>query len=104
MSDLSGSPSEMVFDVPGEVIEAAEKVRVWMESRGHKFWQLNGICDRRFAIKSDEEKNGIWWCFTHYREATHVEKDGRHRCDPKLAGIMMPCDVGLAVELKSWNP
>jgi hypothetical protein len=34
---------------PFDIIEAAEKVRVWMEQNGYKNWQLGGVCDRRFA-------------------------------------------------------
>jgi len=36
---------------PAEIIEAAEKVRVWMEQNGYKNWQLGGVCDRRYATR-----------------------------------------------------
>ncbi len=39
---------------PAEIVEAAEKVRVWMESSGHQNWQLGGICDRRIAYQRDQ--------------------------------------------------
>lgn len=35
----------------------------------------------------------FYWCSTHNREATHEDENGRKCCDPKLAGIMMPCIV-----------
>lgn len=37
----------------------------------------------------------IWWCEHHGREATHINKNGEHECDPSLAGIMLPCKVKL---------
>ncbi len=50
----------------------------------------------REAVDKDMEyeKNAaaeLWWCNSHGRKATHVDEDGRHRCDPKLGGIMLPC-------------
>ncbi len=36
-------------EIPKEISDAAEKVRVWAESNGLKYWQLGGICDRRYA-------------------------------------------------------
>jgi hypothetical protein len=41
---------------PAEIVDAAEKVRVWMEFNGRKNWQLGGICDRRIATDRDEWK------------------------------------------------
>lgn len=37
-----------------------------------------------------------WWCITHKRDADHIcirpmAKDIRVHCDPKLGGIMLPC-------------
>ncbi len=48
----------------------------------------NGAADR-----AKEIGNGKFWCRAHRREATHTDKDGRRQCDPKLGGIMIPCDV-----------
>ena len=42
---------------PAEIVEAAEKVRVWMDINGHKNWQLGGICDRRIASDRDDWRN-----------------------------------------------
>jgi len=39
---------------PSEIVDAAEKVRVWMEMNGHINWQLGGICDQRIAADRDE--------------------------------------------------
>ncbi len=35
---------------PAEIIAAAEQVRQWMTKNGHKYWQLGGVCDRRYAL------------------------------------------------------
>jgi hypothetical protein len=39
---------------PDEIIGAAEKIRLWMESKNIKFWRLGGICDRRIADEYDD--------------------------------------------------
>jgi len=36
---------------------------------------------------------GVWWCTSHKREATYVDEHGKHHCDPKLGGILLPCFV-----------
>ena len=36
-------------------------------------------------------EEGIWWCNSHGRAATHVKPDGDHCCAPRLGGIMIPC-------------
>jgi hypothetical protein len=38
-------------------------------------------------------EQGTWWCNAHQREATYLSWDGRRKCDPKLGGIMLPCEV-----------
>lgn len=43
---------------------------------------------------------GMWWCAAHGREATYVDKKGRHCCDPKLGGLLLPCSVELIPENK----
>lgn len=36
----------------------------------------------------------IWWCESHKREATHTNATtGNPCCDPKLGGILLPCNV-----------
>lgn len=47
------------FIPPAEVIEAAQRVKVWMETNGFSEWQLCGICDRRFAGKVGELREEI---------------------------------------------
>ena len=42
---------------PTEIVEAAEKVRQWMEINGYRNWQLGGVCDRRFADECKGLKN-----------------------------------------------
>lgn len=39
------------------------------------------------------DRYGVWWCNSHGREATHKDRRGRKCCDPKLGGIMLPCEV-----------
>lgn len=41
----------------------------------------------------------LWWCNTHQREATAIDKDGKRRCDPGLSGIMLPCSARGVVNL-----
>jgi len=36
---------------PKEIADAAIKVSEWMESQGKEYWELMGVCDRRFATK-----------------------------------------------------
>ena len=49
----------------------------------------------------------FYWCSTHNREATHEDANGRKCCDPKLAGIMMPCIVenmtSISLDDRSWE-
>jgi len=42
------------------------------------------------------DQEGLWWCNTHQREATHTDGRGFRRCDPNLGGIMAPCNVVFA--------
>lgn len=39
---------------PAEIVEAAERVKVWMEVNGYRNWQLAEICDRRIAYQRDQ--------------------------------------------------
>lgn len=34
----------------------------------------------------------LWWCNTHQRRAAHIDSWGKHKCDPHLPGIMIPCN------------
>lgn len=40
--------------------------------------------------------DGVWWCNSHQRQATHTDAKGRHCCNPKLGGILLPCNVVFA--------
>jgi hypothetical protein len=33
------------------------------------------------------------FCRAHNREATHLNRSGKHCCDPRLGGILLSCDV-----------
>jgi hypothetical protein len=46
----ANSPADLL--PPAEIIESAERVKVWMEINGYRNWQLGGICDRRFADRT----------------------------------------------------
>ena len=61
----AASPCSALRDLlpPPEIIEAAETVRVWMETNGYRNWQLGGVCDRRFLDKlpdAEELRKGLW--------------------------------------------
>jgi len=38
-----------------------------------------------------EQAKEIWWCASHKRPATHIDRRGKHCCDPALGGILLPC-------------
>ena len=52
----AASPCSRLSDLlpPAEIVEAAERVKVWMEVNGCQNWQLAGICDRRIAYQRDQ--------------------------------------------------
>lgn len=54
--------------------------------RGHPSHQLH----RQASLDGTPE---TWWCNTHQRKATFVTETGKHKCDPQLGGITMPCVV-----------
>jgi hypothetical protein len=43
-----------------------------------------------------DESGEVWWCNIHNRRASHIFTyiGGKrvHHCDPKLGGIMIPCE------------
>tara|TARA_R110002167_G_scaffold165802_3_gene362832 strand:+ start:604 stop:1035 length:432 start_codon:yes stop_codon:yes gene_type:complete len=41
---------------PVKILEAADSVCNWMAMQGIRYWQLGGICDRRFATEPRSEK------------------------------------------------
>jgi len=44
--------------------------------------------------EAQKENFNTWWCNVHKRAANYFdEQTGRFICDPKLAGITMPCSV-----------
>lgn len=50
--------------IPSDILDAVNKISVWAEKNAGHYWQLGGICDRRYAfrlelmeeIKSDAPK------------------------------------------------
>lgn len=38
--------------IPADILEAANKVSKWAEKNGGQYWQLAGVCDRRFACRN----------------------------------------------------
>jgi len=47
-------------------------------------------------MNSTNEDEGMWWCNTHQREATYIDKRGEHCCHPRKGGIAFPCSVVFA--------
>lgn len=43
-----------------------------------------------------EWQEGVYWCNSHSREATHINERKERCCDPRLGGILLPCRVILA--------
>lgn len=88
--------------------QIAHKATAQAEARG----EFNGYPDRDAArryyesgylrcllrlLLTDPTERGVWWCNTHERQAA-----GPAGCDPKLAGITMPCRVVYAaIDIKS---
>lgn len=57
------------------------------------FGKMERIMQQAIYTRDD---SGKWFCRSHQREATHVAENGSRSwrcCDPKLGGIMIPCDV-----------
>ena len=38
-----------------------------------------------------DESGELWWCNSHGRRATHINRFGDHCCAPGQAGILLPC-------------
>ena len=36
----------------------------------------------------------VWWCNTHKRRATAINRHGKHCCASGQAGILLPCEAG----------
>ena len=46
----------------------------------------------KHEVYSPEPESGFY-CRSHRRPATHRNIHGAYKCDPKLGGIMLPCEV-----------
>lgn len=45
---------------PDDIVDAAEKVRVWMEKNGYpKRWILGGVCSRDHAVELKQTRCGL---------------------------------------------
>ena len=87
---LNEMPCSRLSDLlpPTEIVDAAEKVRVWMESNGYKNWQLGGVCDRRYAdeckrfkIACDKwSEDEILHPLMHCQQCGKFQEHG-HACD-----------------------
>jgi len=73
---------------PTEIVDAAEKVRVWMETNGYRNWQLGGVCDRRFADECQRLKSAcnMWSETETLHPLMHCQTCGQlrfmdHACD-----------------------
>jgi hypothetical protein len=60
-ADCPSAPCSQLSDLlpPAEIVEAAERVKVWMEVNGYQNWQLAGICDRRIAYQRDQMESAL---------------------------------------------
>lgn len=61
LSVIAGSaPSLRDILPPDEIADAAEKVRVWMETNGyHSRWILGGVCSRDHAVALTQARCGL---------------------------------------------
>lgn len=51
------------------------------------------VIEKTTNREESNPKTSIYWCNSHQRKATHIDKNGRHKCDPTLGGITLPCFV-----------
>lgn len=87
LSVIAGSaPSLRDILPPGDIIEAAEKVRVWMETNGYRHrWILGGVCSRDHAERLQ------WWI----KNAEDIAKE---------RGELFRAGENMAAELCQWCP
>lgn len=71
----------------GEVTEEHEEEAKALCAMKQQFENVVENARAEGLIKNE----GIWWCNSHNRVATHLDKKGRHCCDPNLGGICIPC-------------
>lgn len=43
-------PTLSLDTIPPEILSAATKVSEWCEKNGGPYWQLAGLCDRRYVF------------------------------------------------------
>lgn len=46
-------PNLSIDTIPLDILEAANKVSVWCSVNAGKYWQLAGLCDRRYAFRHE---------------------------------------------------
>lgn len=56
LKDFNMIPTPKLEQPPPHIVDAAETVKVWMETNGYRNWQLGGLCDRRFADECERLK------------------------------------------------
>ena len=39
--------------VPQDVLDAANRLEMWMHKNGHRYWRVGGVADRQFAEDYD---------------------------------------------------
>lgn len=44
-----------------------------------------------FIAKIKDDSGELWWCNSHGRRATHINRFGDHCCAPGQGGILLPC-------------
>lgn len=45
-------PTLSIDTIPPEILSAAAKVSEWCEKNAGHYWQLAGLCDRRYAFRA----------------------------------------------------
>jgi hypothetical protein len=46
-------PTLSIDTIPPEILSAAAKVSEWCEKNAGHYWQLAGLCDRRYAFRAE---------------------------------------------------
>lgn len=58
---------------------------------GDKIKGTAPVAENPIVLDENYEFAGTWWCNSHGRVATHVDRNGKRCCAPRLGGIMIPC-------------
>lgn len=48
--------TDLIHEFPPEIVEACKKLTLYMETFGHNYWCIAGVCDRRWAYLNEEKR------------------------------------------------